>query len=360
MADAAEIVSILQEAAAAANLPPQLVIACAYAESRLNPLGRRPADPLKYRTYWLPPDPFDISGGLGQKVVRYMQPYLDWCKANGRNPDEYPGDDVIDAMLDMLNDPREAARIMCADLASKWRVYGPNLEKTLAAYNWPAGGGAFYTPEHAANYRTGLEAAARILGEPPVTVPFNSAAKIDAQPDDFSCSIQSAKWLLRALGRNPGDAWIYGQLLDSGIVRRDVGLTVSTGQQLANWITEQYGKEMGFTAQASPVTWDDVWAGAGTNPMICGGRTFGSGGHWIGIRGRNADGTLSIANSADGYTGIGQAISREQWDARGPWSCVWLDRGAAPVTPPAPTPSRAQTLLAEIEARVAELKSLVA
>ena len=197
-------------------------------------------------------------------------------------------------------------------------------------------------------------------GEPPVTVPFNPAAKIDAQPDDFSCSIQSAKWMLRALGRNPGDAWIYGQLLDSGIVRRDVGLTVSTGQQLADWITEQYGKEMGFTAQASPVTWDDVWAGAGTNPMICGGRTFGAGGHWVGIRGRNADGTLSIANSADGYTGVFQTISREQWDARGPWSCVWLDRGAAPVTPPAPAPSRAQTLLAEIEALVAELKTLVA
>lgn len=118
---AAEVVSILCEQADQHNLPWALVVACAYAESRLNPLARRPSDPNKYRLYWEPPDPFDVSAGLGQKIVRYMAPYIEWCAANGHNPDEYPGDTVIDDMLDMLNDPHEAARIMCDDLVVAFR-----------------------------------------------------------------------------------------------------------------------------------------------------------------------------------------------------------------------------------------------
>jgi predicted chitinase len=171
---------------------------------------------------------------------------------------------------------------------------------------------------------------------PNVTIPYDPDAKCDVQPDDWSCSIQSTQWLLRSIGRNPGDAWMHAQLVP-GIVSMDVGLLDASGQQLANWITREYGAEMGFVAHAAPVTFDDVLAGAGVNPTIVGGRRFGPGGHWVGIRRADADGLLEMANPAPGYQGSGTHLDRAEWGRFGPWSAVFIDRMA---TAPVPEPPR--------------------
>lgn len=192
----------------------------------------------------------------------------------------------------------------------------------------------------------------------PTTLPYNPDAPIDQQPVDWSCSIEATQWLLRAIGRNPdasdpkNDPWMRGQLVP-GIVSPDVGLRDATGGPLAAWITREYGSEMGFVAQASPVTFDDVWAGAGVNPMIGGGGAYN---HWIGFRARNADGTLSIANSAPGYRGVTDRLSRAQFDALGPWHVVWIDRASDQPAPP--PPSRKSVLIAEIRERLTELEAL--
>lgn len=203
---------------------------------------------------------------------------------------------------------------------------------------------------------------------PKMPLPFNPDAPVDRQPDDWSCSLQSAQWLLRSIGRNPdasdpqGDPWMRSQLIPNYITPQQ-GLLDGSGRQLATWITEMYGKEMGFVAQASPVTFDDVATGAGVNPMIVGGARWN---HWAGIRKRNDDGTLALANPSPGWQGVGDRISREQWDALGPWSCIWIDRMStlAPVDPPPPPADpwaeKRARIRAELEGVIARVDAIIA
>jgi hypothetical protein len=196
----------------------------------------------------------------------------------------------------------------------------------------------------------------------PGPLSYDPDAAVDAQPDPWSCSIQAVQWLLRAIGRNPdasdpsGDPWLRSQLVP-GIVDPAVGLRNATGQQLAEWITREYGAEMGFVAQYSPVTFDDVWAGAGVNPTIVGG---GNWNHWAGIRKRNDDGTLAVANPAPGWMGVGDRISRAQWDALGTFHAIWIDRASTlpVVEPPVIVPPNPDALLlAEVRA---DLRAILA
>lgn len=182
------------------------------------------------------------------------------------------------------------------------------------------------TPAHEWDYMTGAI--------PPMpSLSFNPDAKITPQPDDFSCAIRSAQWLLRSIGRNPGDNWITQHLLDEGIVTREHGLMDASGQQFADWLNREYGAEMGFTAHAVPVTFDDVAAGAGINPTMMGGRRWN---HWSGVRSMNGDGSLHLANPADGWQGIGQSMTRTQFDALGPFTAIYIDRTASVPTVPEP------------------------
>ena len=189
-------------------------------------------------------------------------------------------------------------------------------------------------------------------GQPMPTIPFNPDAPVAPQPDAWSCAIRSAQWLLRAVGRNPGDNWIVSHLVDEGIVTREHGLMDASGQQLADWINREYGNEMGFTAQASSVTFDDVAAGAGTNPTLIGGRKWN---HWSGVRALRSDGALRLANPADGWQGVGQMMTRQQFDNLGPFTAIWIDRtGAVAEPPPAPpVDTRLERMLALLRQAIA-------
>jgi len=44
--------------------------------------------------------------------------------------------------------------------------------------------------------------------------------------------------------------------------------------------------------------------------------------HWVGIRGVQGS-TIWVANSAPGYKGIYDNISRDDWNRLGGWSVVW-------------------------------------
>lgn len=187
-------------------------------------------------------------------------------------------------------------------------------------------------------------------GGAPMPLPFNPDAPCDIQPTDWGCALESVQWLLRSIGRNPdagdprGDPWMRSQLVPA-IIGTDVGLRDATGTQLAAWITREYGSEMGFTAQASPVEFGDVVAGAGVNPMMIGGRAWGAGGHWAGVRRADENGWLELANPSPGYTGVGTHLSPEEWAARGPWSCIWIDRMSTLPPPPPPPPPPVDTRL---------------
>ena len=124
------------------------------------------------------------------------------------------------------------------------------------------------------------------------------------------------------------------------------GLLDASGAGLAAFVGRHWG-EFGFYANNEPVVTFDGAAleGAHAYPILCGGRTFGPGGHWVGIRGYDAGrGVLLLANPADGFTGISQEMNSVQWNARGPWSKVrvlhpdLLKSPAPGPVPPVPVP----------------------
>jgi hypothetical protein len=45
--------------------------------------------------------------------------------------------------------------------------------------------------------------------------------------------------------------------------------------------------------------------------------------HWTGIR-RARGGVLELANSAPGYRGVQQRLTRDDWARLGPFSCLWV------------------------------------
>jgi hypothetical protein len=152
-----------------------------------------------------------------------------------------------------------------------------------------------------------------------VPLTYNPDAPVDLQPDDWSCSEQSAQWLLRSIGRKPGDAWIRDQLLTNGLVTPELGLMDASGVQLARWLQKEYGDEMGLVVKAvAPVLWEDILTMAGTRPVMIGGRGWN---HWSGVR-RARGNVLELANPAPNWKGVGTELDMNEWAAQGPWSAI--------------------------------------
>jgi hypothetical protein len=175
----------------------------------------------------------------------------------------------------------------------------------------------------------------------PGDVTYNASTPAIAQDDDWSCAPTSLRWALTALGRNPGPQYIEELMVRDGVVSKDQGLLDASGAGLAAWIGKSgpayYGDD-GFYGNNEPVvSFEAVASEIGPYPILIGGRTFGPGGHWVGIRGYDASrGVLLLANPADGFTGIYQEMNSAQWNARGPWSMVRVLHPDLLVTAPEP------------------------
>lgn len=156
-----------------------------------------------------------------------------------------------------------------------------------------------------------------------LTVTYRPDAPVDPQPDDWSCSVQSAQWLLRSIGRDPKRGWLEGQLVGplsaAPIVSREYGLMDASGRTLAAWLQREYGDEMGVTFEARAVaTWEDLVAIASKGGAMLGGRTWN---HWTGVRGYR-DGKVLLANPAGSWKGVGQELTRDEFDALGSWTAI--------------------------------------
>lgn len=144
---------------------------------------------------------------------------------------------------------------------------------------------------------------------------------------DWDCSQESAEFCLRSWGRTPSDDWMEQSLQDDGVVTPQYGLMDASGAGMADWFNREYG-EFGYLASnEASVTFDDVAAEAATmsHPLMIGGRAWC---HWVGVRGYSGD-VLLLANSADGYMGVGQTLSRGQFASLGSFSMVRLTHPAA-------------------------------
>jgi hypothetical protein len=94
------------------------------------------------------------------------------------------------------------------------------------------------------------------------------------------------------------------------------GLMDSSGSQLRR-VLDEYG----LPSSQGWLTFDYVYAIAEqTTGLMSGGAWY----HWVGIRGTYGS-TIWIANSAPGYKGIYDTLSREQFNNLGPFSVVYLE-----------------------------------
>jgi len=198
-------------------------------------------------------------------------------------------------------------------------------------------------------------------GAKPVAVTYNKLEPVHPQEHSYDCSQDSLEWAMWALGRKPADGWMEATMIAEKVMSPELGLLDATGAGLAAFVVRQYG-EFGFLSNNEPLISFDWIAAEGGHayPVLMGGRAWG---HWTAVRDYDAArDLLLLANPADGWKGVGQTMSRDQFQALGPFSAVRVwhpDLLAADPPPPVPpTPVPQDTRLAR--AREYMLKAMAA
>jgi hypothetical protein len=136
------------------------------------------------------------------------------------------------------------------------------------------------------------------------------------QQASWSCSACSLAWLERALGLNPNanEQSAINEIGYPNNINSTYGLMDGSGAQLQRVLSD-YGQK---TSQAW-LSYDSAWSIYNQTPgCMSGGAWY----HWVSARG-TSDGNLWIANSAPGYMGVWDILTRDDFNRLGPFSCVW-------------------------------------
>jgi hypothetical protein len=137
------------------------------------------------------------------------------------------------------------------------------------------------------------------------------------QAASWTCSACSLAWVLRATAANTDanetnmvEAIGYPQNINS-----TYGLMDGSGSQLRRVLTDyDFNTEQGW------LTYDQVYSIADNYVgLMSGGAWY----HWVALRGRDQN-NLWIANSAPGYMGVWDILSRQDFQRLGPFSVVWI------------------------------------
>lgn len=138
------------------------------------------------------------------------------------------------------------------------------------------------------------------------------------QAASWTCSACALAWVERSTGVNPAaEEWsAVAEIGEPENINATYGLMDSSGSQLRR-VLDEYG----LPSSQGWLTFDYVYAIAEqTTGLMSGGAWY----HWVGIRGTYGS-TIWIANSAPGYKGIYDTLSREQFNNLGPFSVVYLE-----------------------------------
>ena len=95
------------------------------------------------------------------------------------------------------------------------------------------------------------------------------------------------------------------------------GLMDSSGAQIRRVLADH-----GLKSSQNWLSFDQAYTIYATTPGCMSGAAWY---HWVAVRGV-AGAELSIANSAPGYKGVFSTLSREQYNALGPFSCIWITK----------------------------------
>lgn len=151
---------------------------------------------------------------------------------------------------------------------------------------------------------------------------WNASTSMPAQIYSWTCSACSLDWVKRATGMVSG-ADIYGgreqTVYEIGYpenINSQYGLMDGSGKQLERVLNETYAQD----TKQGWIGFDQVYALAQeTTGLMSGANWY----HWVALRGTQGS-NLWIANSAPGYKGIWDTLSREDFNRLGGFSVVWL------------------------------------
>jgi hypothetical protein len=144
---------------------------------------------------------------------------------------------------------------------------------------------------------------------------YDDEAAIRGQAWDWDCSAAATAWMGRSLGWGWVESDVAYEFVRAGIATPQLGLLDGTGAGIVRWLSEQP-----FGAINARASWNVVTQWVDGCPLIMGSTRWY---HWCGVRGVDAAGNLRLANSAPGWAGIYQTMSREQFDTFGDfWSVL--------------------------------------
>lgn len=241
-------------------------------------------------------------------------------------------------------DPRDP--LASLDYAAQWmadlvRQYGGRHDLALAAYNAGPGNVAAFggvppfeeTRRYlAAILGAGWEAQPTAGSPLPARLAFDPELPAEYQLLPWTCAIRAATWCLKSVGVAISAEALH-DLLVPVVVNQEVGLRDASGAGIADALAQRWGLSVHNRAV---VGWEDVVALAGTRPVAIGGRAWGPGGHWSPVRRVDGDGNLALANpSRGGYQGVGDVLSRADFERLGPFSAVWINLPEPPAAEPA-------------------------
>lgn len=135
----------------------------------------------------------------------------------------------------------------------------------------------------------------------------------------WTCSACSLDWVMRATGLAPDYSRprAVAEIGYSEEINAQYGLTNASGPgQALIAVLDSYdqGAEQGW------LDFDTTYhLATETTGMMSGSAWY----HWVGIRGVQGN-NLWIANSAPGYKGIWDTLSRSDFSRLGPFNVVWL------------------------------------
>jgi hypothetical protein len=140
----------------------------------------------------------------------------------------------------------------------------------------------------------------------------------------WTCSACATDWVVKAAGLSPGSGDVY---VDRETMVYDIGYT----EQINPWtgLTNVDGPGYALQdvldgyGQATEQAWldfDSVYQLAQhTTGMMSGANWY----HWVALRGVQGS-SIWIANSAPGYAGIWDVLSREDFNRLGGFNVIWL------------------------------------
>lgn len=144
------------------------------------------------------------------------------------------------------------------------------------------------------------------------------------QAYNWTCSVCSTTWVLQATGTAYQDSDIY-----------DARYAVGERMGYPSCVNQTYGcmspqcvidtlASYGLVAKQAYVTFDQALAIARTNTGVINPQGMY---HFMGLRGTSGS-DIWVANSAQGYDGVWDNLTRERFNALGPVSVIYVESRA--------------------------------